>query len=420
MTSNLQKILSEYRIEYYKENDLNMSKFRNISIYPKIIDKKKLQKFTSQEKEELTRKGFRWYVYYSFQEPGSDKYVRQRPIYLNVNRDFPEFDDRYREIHIMKQGISDALKQGFNPYDEIAEGEIDLVSALEYALSIKKKEVGERTYSTYEVHINRFIEWIKSNGYANTPVKKVSKRLVNRFLIHISETTSNRTRNNYKTSLGVIFETLIHNEYLERNVAHDIPQLKTSEKRDQTYSDAQVENIIENLADDKVMLMFIYFVSYLFWRPKENCRLQVKDINLEQRLITEQTKTKGSKTKIIPDIIFEDLKEYLEGSNLEDLVFTPEGPGQWDRDLDGRRSYFTLKYRRLKKKMGIEPGYTIYSFRHTFISRVYKNLRKEHTKDKSLELLSNITGHESKALLDYIHVIDADLPDDYSKYLDAL
>lgn len=417
MAPNIQKILSEYRIEYYKENDLNMSKFRNISIYPKVIDKRKLQKFTEKEKEELTRKGFRWYVYYSFQEPGTNKYIRQRPIYLNVNRDFPDFDDRYREIHIMKQGITDALQQGFNPYDELADGEISLVTALKYALSVKQKEVGERTYSTYEVHVNKFIEWIQNNGYANTPIKKVSKRLVNRFLIHISENTSNRTRNNYKTSLGVIFETLIQNEYLERNIAHDIPQLKTTEKRDQTYSDAQVENIIEYLKDDKVMLMFIYFVSYLFWRPKENCRLQVKDINLEQRLITEQTKTKGSKTKIIPDIIFKDLKEYLEGSNPEDLVFTPDGPGKWDRDLDGRRSYFTLKYRRLKKKMGIESGYTIYSFRHTFISRVYRNLRKEHNKDKTLDLLSNITGHESKALLDYIHVIDADLPDDYSKYL---
>ncbi|WP_028375976.1 tyrosine-type recombinase/integrase [Leeuwenhoekiella sp. MAR_2009_132] len=397
-----------------------MSKFRNISIYPKVIDKKKLQKFTTEEKQKLTKKGFRWYVYYSFKEPGSEKYVRQRPIYLNVNRDFPEFDDRFREIHLMKDGISQALKQGFNPYDELLEGEISLVDALQYSLSIKKKEVGGRTYSTYEVHVNKFIDWIKGNGYSNTPVKKVSKRLVSRFLIHISDTTSNRTRNNYKTSLGVIFENLVQNEYLDRNIAHDIPQLKTVEKRDQTYSDAQVENIIENLSDDKVMLMFIYFVSYLFWRPKENCRLQVKDINLEQRLITEQTKTKGSKTKIIPEIIFKDLKEYLEGSNPNDLVFTPDGPGQWDRDLDGRRSYFTLKYRRLKKKMGIESGYTIYSFRHTFISRVYRNLRKEHNKDKTLELLSNITGHESKALLDYIHVIDADLPEDYSKYLDAL
>ena len=111
MISNLHKKLSEYRIEYYKENDLYMSNFRNISIYPKVVDKKKLKNFTTQEKEELTRTGFRWYVYYSFKEPGTDKYIRQRPVYLHLNRDFPDFDDRYREVHIMKQGITDALKQ---------------------------------------------------------------------------------------------------------------------------------------------------------------------------------------------------------------------------------------------------------------------------------------------------------------------
>ncbi len=93
------------------------------------------------------------------------------------------------------------------------------------------------------------------------------------------------------------------------------------------------------------------------------------------------------------------------------------GPGKWYRQLDSRRAVFTTRYRKLKKEMGIPAEYTVYSFRHSAITKLYKNLCKEHPKEMALTLTAEITGHTSKAIQAYIHYIDGKLPEDYSKYL---
>jgi integrase len=390
--------------------------YRNISIYPKLLTTQSV--FTEQEKAHLTRIGFRWYVYFSFRDPVTNKFKRQKAIYENLNRDYPDFDDRLAQVKLMQQALLESLKRGYSPYDTVNKKEKGLISSLDFALKKKSVEVGFKTMESYTIAVKRFKEWLVDNGYKHLPVHKVDKRIVNLYLNHIAALTSNRSRNNYKSSLSAIFTVLEDNDYIDRNFVRNIKDLKTAPKRDPTYSDKQVEDITDYLQkNDRVMLLFIWFVSYMFWRPKENCRLQVKDVNLEQRLIYEKTKTKGLKTKLIPDILYDDLKEYIKGAQLEDLLFTPNGPGTWERQLDNRRGYFTLRYARLKKKMNVPKEYTVYGFRHTGITKIYKALIEDHTKDKALEILASITGHTSKAMLDYIHFVDASLPDEYSKYL---
>lgn len=67
--------------------------------------------------------------------------------------------------------------------------------------------------------------------------------------------------------------------------------------------------------------------------------------------------------------------------------------------------------------MKLGKGYSLYSFRHTYITKVYKKLRKQFTIDETVEKLKLITGHESEAIQRYIHLIDAELPEDYSDLL---
>lgn len=216
-----------------------------------------------------------------------------------------------------------------------------------------------RTYKSYESAAVQFKKWAKKNGYGNTSVKKANKKLINLYLNHVASKNSNRTRNNAKTNLSALFSVLSKFDYIDANFMLEISNLKTKEKRDPTYSKKQVDAIIPWLEkNDPVMEMFVYFVSYLFWRPKENCRLQVKDINMEDRLITEATKTKGVKTKIIPEILIDKLKDYLKGADPEDYVFTPNGLGKWESQLGNRRNYFSKRYK--KNQKGIEVGRSLY------------------------------------------------------------
>ena len=394
-----------------------MKKYKPVRIYPKILETK--SRFTKEEKEHLTRKGLRWYIYYSFRHPITNKFERQPILHGSLNRDYPNFDDRLAEIKFMQETLSNELKNGYNPFEQIDKPQYTLISALEFGLEQKKNEIGVRALDSYKIAVKRLKEWLEKNGYELLPVQKVDKKIINLFLNHIAKTKTNRSRNNYLNSLSSVFTKLVELDYIPVNFLKDIKKLPAEPKRDPTYSEKQVNDILNYLREnDKVMLMFIYFVSYLFWRPKENCRIKVKDVNLEDRRITvPETKTKGLKTKLIPDIIYNDLAEYIKGSDPEDLLFTPNGTGKWDRELDGRRSVFTTRYRELKKVMGIEGKYTIYSFRHSFITKLYKNLIKDHPKEIALQLCAQITGHTSKAMLDYIHYADMDLPEDYSHLL---
>ena len=67
-------------------------------------------------------------------------------------------------------------------------------------------------------------------------------------------------------------------------------------------------------------------------------------------------------------------------------------------------------------QLGVE--YNLYSFRHTFITKLYRQLRKKYTKSETKDRLMLITGHSTlKALNTYLRDIDAELPEDYSGYL---
>jgi integrase len=410
MASKITNKLIAYKSAYY------MKPYRNVKIYPAILTKKR--SFSEAEKNKLTAKGKRWYVYYDFINPKTGEFKRQTPITEGINRNFPEFDDRLIAIKELRQAVLELLKDGYNPYEEVVEDkQYRIADALYFAVETKKNDVKLRTYDRYKGTVRVLEKWLKKNGYANYDLKKANRKLLSEFLRHISQKSSNRTRNNYRGDLSALFSVLMQEDYISDNPAAKIKNLPTTEKRDPTYSDEQVKEILEYLEkNDILMHLFILMVSYMFWRPIELTRIQVKDINLKERLISEQTKTKGLKTKLIPQVLFPYLEEYLIGANPEDYLFTPTGPGTWE--TKNKRFYFTRRYAAIKKELGLDSHYTIYSFRHTMITKLYKNILSEvGSEEKAKQIVGRITGHTSKALEFYLHYIDASLPEDYSEYL---
>jgi len=82
-----------------------------------------------------------------------------------------------------------------------------------------------------------------------------------------------------------------------------------------------------------------------------------------------------------------------------------------------KRNYYTKRFLKFKKANGIDGDLKLYSFRHTFITKVYMELRKEFSKEDTIKKLSLITGHDSNAIYNYIQTNDIELPDDYSAML---
>ena len=60
----------------------------------------------------------------------------------------------------------------------------------------------------------------------------------------------------------------------------------------------------------------------------------------------------------------------------------------------------------------------MYSFRHTFITKLYRKLREDKSPYETKSILMNITGHTTMdALEKYLRDIDAELPEDYSNLI---
>ena len=70
------------------------------------------------------------------------------------------------------------------------------------------------------------------------------------------------------------------------------------------------------------------------------------------------------------------------------------------------------------KTLQLGSEYTIYSFRHTFITLLFRKFRKEFTYTETCDKLMLITGHSTlDALKSYLRDVDAELPEDYSGLL---
>ncbi|WP_338731526.1 tyrosine-type recombinase/integrase [Mangrovimonas cancribranchiae] len=172
--------------------------------------------------------------------------------------------------------------------------------------------------------------------------------------------------------------------------------------------------------NDEILSLFVDFVSYGFLRPIEVCRLKVKDLNLKDKKMQVQAKNKLVKEKIIPQILIDKLPDLSKFSKEADL-FTPESiGGEWRVSEASKRDYFTKRFKKVKDHFNLNKDYGLYSFRHTTITELYKEISKEAnmTPYAVKSKLMLITGHSTmKALEQYLRDIDAELPQDFSHFL---
>ncbi len=406
----------------------------------------------------------RWYVYFSYRNPDTGKLKRQTPIYGEANK-YKTKEERLAVLTILRQTLNKLLRQGYSPYknndsvyqkqQEILEKEEAIVETQktqkvklekEVAVTVKrkprkstKKELGatlkeafdfdmvlkEKTLQasslrSYSSHIRIFKKWLQENKKQIKYIKDVDKSIVSEFLLQIMTKTSARNRNNYRASLSSFFSTLEDHELVAENFVKKIKNHKTTTTRNKTYTKVQQKEIFDYLEkEDPTLLLFIQFVSFNFLRPIEVCRLKVGDINTENRTLSFKAKNSPLKTKIIPEVLWKELPD-LSKFKHDDFLFTYKGiGGAWEGTADYKRNYFSSRFKKVvKDKFGLGVDYGMYSFRHTFITKLYRALVEDSSPHAAKSKLMQITGHSSMTALEqYLRDIDAELPEDYSKFI---
>ncbi|WP_047247497.1 tyrosine-type recombinase/integrase [Maribacter thermophilus] len=415
-------------------------------IYTGGVDIKQWSKLSTKEKKAALRK--HWYVYYYFRHPVSGRLVKQPHIKGGANR----FKDKAGRYHILKHfqtAITIVLQEGFNPYGEngnlkeylknrekriqghvqtppqkIRTHEVEpstsIMEAFKTGLQVKENVLGQDSFKKFKSRVIRFQKWLTDNGITpKTDITSITKKTVIRYLNHVLQETSPRNRNNTRTDLSSLFQTLEDNEIIEANFIKKINVLRAIPTRHKSYTPELLEKIDAYLKEnDKVLRLFIQFISYNFLRPIEVCRLRVKDIDLTDRKLYVKAKNQQVKTKMIPQIMIDEMPDISKYKKDDHLFNMNRLGGIWTTNESNKRDYYTKRFKKVKDHFKLGTDYSMYSFRHTYIGKLYRELEKHHSPNEAKSRLMHITGHSSmRALESYLREIDASLPKDYSQHL---
>ena len=398
----------------------------------------------------------RWYVYFSFRNPKTGRLKRITPFYGDANKHKTK-SDRMFVLSVYKHKIEMLLKKGYNPFednsdlfikekqkqgivkDQNAEPKIlvtttpeivtktpetikskTISEAFEFALNLKKKLVNEVTLKAYKSRSNALRKFLEKSYPDVVYIDQLTKSMVVQFLNSILEKNSPRTRNNFRIEISTLVQVLEENEIIPLNFVKNIPVLKSSPERHKSYSKQLDDDIFNYLEEkDSILLLYIKFISYNYLRPIEVNRIKIKDINLKERTISFKAKNKPLKTKIIPDILLENIPDLTE-LDPEAYLFTPEKLGaKWETSENNKRDYFSKRFKKVvKDHFNLDKNYGLYSFRHTYITKLYREIRKTSSPFEAKSRLMLITGHSTMTALEkYLRDIDAELAEDYSELL---
>ena len=366
----------------------------------------------------------RWYVYFSFRKTAESALVRFPNNFYAAQ--YLDKKDRLQWLKKIQRTLSILLKDGFDPYNPENKFEFDtedksnqsIEEALKFALNIKKSTLAATSYKGLEGRILRFEKWLNENGFKNRLITTVNKKVVTSYLNEILIATSAKNRNNIRTDISSIFTVLADNDIIPDNFIHKVPVLKSTPEKNKSFTTEEEAKIFNYLdKNNKLLALYVKFIPYNFLRPVEVNRVKIGDIDLNDKILKIKTKT-GFKVKRIPQLLIDeipDLSIYL----CDAYLFGRKDFGQyWEATENNRRNDFSDYFLEVKKKFGFDKNYGLYSFRHTFITKLYNTFIKEMTPDEAESNIMSITGHSTKtALRKYLREINAYIPDDYSKYI---
>ncbi|WBX78372.1 site-specific integrase [Tenacibaculum ovolyticum] len=374
-----------------------------------------------------------WYVYYFFRNPHTgllEKYVEKQ----GINR-LKTISKRTEAGNNLRKATLRFLQEGGNPW-EIKKFKEDLVNkkkfsvaeAFDIAFKEKCKVWGQTSKDVNNTQYNVFLKWLTSNNLIKLNIKELSKRHIVIFLNELTDQSgranSNTTRNNYRRLISSLVSQMVHDDILDFNFVLAIPKLKSVAQKNQPFTLKQLNSIKEYLIEnDKYLYTFMKFVMYALMRNVEICRLQVKDIDLDNNIIKVKTKTEDSATiLIIPRLKEVLLKMELDKYNPTDFLFTKnKTPGTWEVEKERSKvNFFSRRFEKMRKAIGkknnLNKNHNIYSGRHTTALDLFNSFKNQGLTDlESKHRLMTITRHKSiSGLENYLRDIGASLPKDYS------
>lgn len=371
----------------------------------------------------------RWYVYFYYRNPITKK-MQKFTDYCKMNG-YKTVQERKLIGKAWIDTYTEMLNKGANPFESksIKPVTFDQVTytvktGLEYAYKNKLGSWKESTAGDYKTRLGVFMEWVYINQLESLDIRELKEVHIIGFINWLmypapeGRGVGGTSQDNYKRCLSGLFGKLKKDRIIPKNIVLEIETKKDDPIKNTPFTGQEVKDIRDYLLQNDIQLYnFIKFVIYTFLRPVEIVRLTVDNINLKEKYLQVETKTKRKAIKKLVGPII----DFFEEINVSQLpskanVFTNSGKVEvWTASEKTKVDHFGNKFKKVKTHFKFNENYGIYSFRHTAaLDLFYSFMKNGMTEHEAILKLMPITGHASEtALRKYLRDVGGMLPKDY-------
>ncbi len=264
----------------------------------------------------------------------------------------------------------------------------------------------DNTISDYQLHINKYLEYLNNNHLDYTKVKKDDVTKLLKYLD--AQKLSNRSISNYLSALRNFYNYLLDEQIIKTNVFKLVSNPKVGKKLPNFLSAEDMDILIESIETDTPLNIRDRLITELLYatgiRVSELVNLKVSDINFSERSI--RIYGKGRKERIVyyGSRAEEILNMYLKikDSSCEYLILNAKNKKITSRGIEKIID-------KVVAKVCINNNVTPHTFRHSFATHLMNS-------GADIKSVQELLGHSSLNTTEvYTHITSEYLKSEYRK-----
>lgn len=352
----------------------------------------------------------RWYVEYQEWNPVTNEWCRRRD-YKQHNRE----KDPQKRLALFLQLQQEITSAIYNRIKVSPGPEGELHALIQYYLAEKKRVLKRTSIKNMALALRYFLQFLKLHKLDKMPPQEINKSHIIEFRNWLSKNSSNRSVNGHISFVSTFFNYLLDNreDLILKNPCNGIRKLPEISETHVAYSNDQATKYFDYMGQkNPQLLLFCKFIGMAFIRCEEARHIKVGDIDFQRKTITVSAgniKTGKRTVKPLLDVFYQILlNAKIHKYPPEYYVFSGEGhPGE----KQVHYNYFRKQFKKIKNAFGLNSHYTIYGFRHTFVSQLIDNGAKWHE-------VMKYTGHTTmEAFSKYARSLGLKPAEDLSRFI---
>lgn len=205
----------------------------------------------------------------------------------------------------------------------------NIISAIQFALDIKRSNLRPESIRTYSSAGNIFMRWLRENHLADFSISQFSKKNAMAYMDHCSvkRKVSGITYNNIIQHMRSIFSELVKREYVKTCPFKEVPfKTKLPPKKRRNFTTEEARIVLSELKQREPLLFLAVLLEYCcFLRPNEIRSLRFRDFNLKDWTVFisfDRSKDWENRYVTIPKAFQKHFDvEFLKQHKLSDFVF---------------------------------------------------------------------------------------------------